>query len=293
MDFKTYLNNFFLEYDYSKEDAHVLMDAYVKISKSPSMSNLWNRALELYEKDINCDYEELVRIADEIAETVNLQEYTLEMLVLIGISQKAREICSDYGMDFEMFHNNMLDLKYKLEECKLVKGIVGTFVPKWYKGFFNFTRFTFGRLQFEIVDFGDNYEAKGITLTPDSKVINVHVPRTGTPLDEKSCDESFKMAKEFFARELNNVCVFVCHSWLLYSENKNILSPKSNTYKFMQRFELIDTKIDKEKCNLWRIFDTEEKNVDRLPENTPMQKAYLKHLKSGGKLGYSKGVYVL
>ena len=54
------------------------------------------------------------------------------------------------AIDDTIFYNTMLDLRYKLEECKLVHNQIGTFVPKWYKGFFEMKIFALGRLQFEI-----------------------------------------------------------------------------------------------------------------------------------------------
>ena len=87
--------------------------------------------------------------------------------------------------------------------------------------------------------------------------------------------------------------MFVCGSWILYEENKKILSEKSNVYKFMERFDLIETKIDKDRTHLWRIFDTDEHNVEKLPEDSYLRKAYKNHLNSGGKMGISRGVYVI
>ena len=64
----------------------------------------------------------------------------------------------------EIFINSFLDLKYKLEECKLVKGIRGSFVSGWFGGWFNFSLLALGRLQFEKIDFPYNYERNGKTL---------------------------------------------------------------------------------------------------------------------------------
>ena len=185
----------------------------------------------------------------------------------------------------------MRDFKYKIEECKLVKGIVGMFVPNWYVGNFLLSRFALGRLQFEVYEFGRNYTKDGKTLTPQSKVLAVHIPRSGEPLTKEACDKSFDMAKEFYRETVGDICAFTCGSWLLYPENENILSPDSNTYRFMKRFDIIEWKTLKENTELWRLFDTDEKNPDRLPTNTSMQKAYVEHLKKGGKTGTGFGVF--
>ena len=111
------------------------------------------------------------------------------------------------------------------------------------------------------------------------------------PLDEKSCDEAFLMAKEFYKDEFEQYIPFYCNSWILYPENKNILHEKSNTYRFMSRFEIINEYADKNFDNLWRIFDTMERHPDKLPEKTLIQKAYKAHLKNGGKMGSGEGLF--
>ena len=41
---------------------------------------------------------------------------------------------------------------------------------------------------------------------------------------------------------------------------------------------------------LWRLFDTDERNPYRLPTNGSLRKAYVDHLKKGGKTGWAYGV---
>ena len=293
MSLKSYLEDFFYRFDYCVEDASVLLNTYDKIVENPETDAIWKQAINLYNESINCDYTKILELANEVAVRLYLQEYTVELLIFICLSDRAQKVYQSRGIEPQIFHDNMLDLKYKLEECKLVKGIVGSFVAHWFVGFFNLTRFALGRLQFEVIKFGGQYEHNGKILTPESKVINVHIPRTMTPLDEKSCDEAFEKAKAFFADEIGDVCAFVCDSWLLYPENKKILSKDSNTYRFMSRFDVIKSRVDKERRDLWRLFDTEEKNVDKLPANTSMRRAYTEHLKQGGKVGSGLGVYFL
>ncbi len=293
MELKSYLEGFFQRFAYAPEDAAVLLEAYDKIMQNPETETMWKQAINLYIESINCDYAEIIEIADAVATKLYLQEYTVELLVFICLSQNAQKVYALHGIDEQIFHDNMLDLKYKLEECKLVKGIVGSFVAKWFAGFFNLTRFTLGRLQFEIIKFGEQYEKDGKVLTPESKVINIHIPRTMTPLDAKSCDEAFEKAKAFFKSETGEVCAFVCGSWLLYPENKDILPKHSNIYRFMLRFDVIKSRIDKERNGLWRLFDTDEKNADKLPADSSVRRAYVEHLKKGGKTGTGFGVFFL
>lgn len=290
---RAYLIDFFKTFEYTKSDAAVLLDAYDRIMQNEKTRELWAQALAIYDQSIKCSYPEIAAKADEVARELYLHEYTTELLVFICMSKRLKTEYEARGIDGEIYYNSLLDLRYKLEECKLVKGIVGSFVALWFCGFFDLTRFALGRLQFEMVNFGRSYEKDGLVLTPESRVINVHIPRTGTPMDAKSCDEAFARAKVFFAEQTGEVCAFVCHSWLLYPEHEHMLSHESNVYKFMKRFDIYHSGTSKDRGDLWRLFDTDEKRWDRLPADSSLRRAYVEQLKNGGQVGWGHGVFVL
>ena len=290
---RTYLEDFFREFCYVPEDAAYLLAAWDKVQATPNSKALWQEALALYEQDILCDYTRVLALAEETAALVELHEYTLGLLIFICMSRTLEQRYRERGLDPEIFHNSMLDLRYKLEECKAVYGIIGSFVARWFGGFFRLTRFALGRLQFEIIDFDRDYEKDGNRLEPGSKVINMHIPRTGTPMDPASCDEAFRLAKEFFRGQVADPTPFYCSSWLLYPENRKILSAQSNTHRFLERFDIFASRTDKDLSNLWRLFDTKETNPSRLPTDTSFRRRYAEHLTKGGKLGSGTGVFFL
>ena len=264
-----------------------------KIASSPESSKLWEQAIDIYRENINCDFRKIVFLADRAGELLGIHSYTAELLIFLCLTKYLREEYEKRGVDISIFENTVLDLRYKTEECKLVKGIVGSFVAEWFFKFFDMTRFALGRLQFQIIALGHTYEKDGITLTPETKVIDVHIPRSLQPLDEKSCDEAFAQAKAFFADEVGEICAFVCHSWLLFPEHETILSHESNVYKFMKRFDIIKSGYSHSRGDLWRLFDTDEKDPEKLPADTSMRRAYVSHLKNGGKTGWGFGVFLL
>ncbi len=55
-------------------------------------------------------------------------------------------------------------------------------------------RYGFERLQFNLQEFGANYENGGLILKPETEVIAVHIPRTGTRLDRESLTASYTPA---------------------------------------------------------------------------------------------------
>lgn len=290
---RDYLKGFFIDFDYNSADAEFLLFTYDRIVGREDTLAVWNEAIGMYERDYNCDFELIISLAQEVAQRLDMHTYTAELLVFICLSRHLKELYDKQGIDPSIFHNSMLDLKYKLDECKTVKGIVGSFVAWWFPRFFNLERVALGRLQFEVDSFGHYYERNGHILTPDSKAINVHIPRTLTHLTSESCDEAFKMAKEYFKGEVGEPCPFICHSWMLYSGNKDILPEDTNVYKFMSRFDLFDHADDPNLEDLWRIFDTDEKDPNKLPTDSRMRKAYVDHLKNGGQIGWGHGVFFL
>ena len=289
---KNYLYDFLKKCKYSESDIAFLTATYEAIASHPEASALWEQAIALYRENIHCDFKKILSLANRAAEILSIHKYTAELLIFLCLTQRLREEYEKRGVDVKIFDDTVLDLKYKNEECKLVKGIVGSFVAEWFFKFFDMTRFALGRLQFQIIDFAHSYEKDGTTLMPETKVIDVHIPRSLQPLDEKNCDEAFAQAKAFFANEIGDICAFVCHSWLLYPEHETMLSHESNVYRFMKRFDIIKSGYSHSKGDLWRLFDTDEKDPEKLPANTSMRRAYVNHLKNGGKVGWGFGVFL-
>ncbi len=288
---RTYLTSFFQEFAYDEADAKTLLSAYDRISSSACASRVFADLLAEYDQDCRCDYARMIADCDRLSEETGLHEYTLELLLFLCLSKRLEARYAECGIDREIFYHSMLDLRYKLAECKAVKGIVGSFVAYWFPGFFDLTRFAFGRLQFETVPLKYDYEKDGKSLKKGSLALNVHIPRSGLPLDETACREAYGAAAQFFADRLEGEILFVCDSWLLYPENKNMLPEASNIRRFMERYDLIAWGHYKDNVDLWRLFDTDEQNPDRLPTDTTFRRNYVSHLKQGGRTGWGYGAF--
>ena len=291
---KEYLSRFMTTCSYPEEDAAFLLSTYDAVRASPVTATIWQEALDAYEANIDCDWDTLLEKARRVGVILRIHPFTVELLLLLCLTRHTGKVYKERGFSEAFFLHTMLDLRYKLEECRQVYGICGTFVAGWCAGFFRMTRFTFGRLQFEIRPFGRTYTGNGRTLTEESPVINMHIPRTGTPLTPAACDEAFRLAADFFRPSLgDNPVVFVCHSWLLYPAQRDFLSPRSNLIAFMNRFEIIEWKeYDESHPQLWHIFDRNyDGNLDHLPYDTHLRKAYIDHLRRGGKTGTGYGLF--
>ena len=292
---KTYLEGFFKDFAYTERDTKELLCAYNVVMANPAAKAEWEALLGAYAADMRCDIPSLRTRAEELAPLVRLHPYTLKLLLFVCMSRQALVYYRAKGLSEALWRDAMMDLRYKLEECREVWGICGTFVETWFDGFFILDRFALGRLQFELRNFERKYEKDGIVLIESSPVINVHIPRTGTPLDKERCDEAFRLASEFFAKHFQNAPVaFICHSWLLYPENERLLSPRSNIYAFMKRFSVLEWgEYGDDHPDLWRLFDRPfTGDFNRLPYDSSLRRAYVDHLKAGGKSGWGFGVYL-
>ena len=287
---REYLISFFKEFEYTSEDAAYFLNAYDVIASHTEAFVLLSEALAAYAANEKLDYQEQIqKRAREIANAVQLHPYTVDLLVYICMTRHLRELYAQRGIDMQIYRDSVLDLKWKLEECKAVKGIRGSFVASWFPGFFKLERFALGRLQFEIVTAQKDYQKNSVKIEKDvSRVINVHIPRTGTPIDRESCDASYAAARAFFVDEVGENCAFVCCSWLLFPQNKSIVPQNTNTYRFLCEYDVVSWGYN-EGQDLWRLFDTQEMNPDRLPANGSLRRAYVEHLQKGGRVGWGWG----
>ena len=288
---RDYLIGFFKDFDYASDDAAFLLDAYDKTVAIKKAHDILGEALDAYRKSPALDYpKEILNRAKAISAITGLHPYTTDLLVFICMTKQLKVYYKEKGLEASIYRDSVLDLKWKLEECKLVKGIIGSFVAPWFDGFFNLTRFALGRLQFEITHIHTDYEKNGVVLKKDvSRVIGVHIPRTGTPMDKESCDKSYAMAREFFRDEVGESAPFVCHSWLLYPVHREILPTNTNTYRFLSEYDIVESGVNGGH-DLWRLFDTDERDPDKLPTNGSLRRAYVDYLKKGGRPGWGFGV---
>lgn len=292
---REYLSWFFTEFGYDAADTSHLLAAYDKLTGHSEAKDLFFGAIATYEADCDCDYNALTAQVKKAGRLTDVHNHTADLLLYLCLTRKLRQRYAERGIDDAIWHDTVLDLKYKLEECKHVRGVCGMFVAFWMPGWFKMTRFALGRLQFEIVDFGREYQKDDITLGKDSKVLNMHIPRSGQPLSKELYEDSFARAKQFFAGQLpsgqcpDGKVPFVCHSWLLYPRMNEFVSESSNVRKFMEEFEILSWD-DSDGESLWCLFDTAERNPDRLPTNTSLRRAFVERLRSGGRVGWGYGI---
>lgn len=283
-----------LEFGFPQEAQVALNEAYANVFSVAEYSQDYKKILDAYAADKTQGVAETIAFCKQVSKETGLNEYTMYALTLVMMAKISKIHYQKEALPVSVWKDNFMDLNYKLQECKLVKGVWGIFVPEWFSRFFCVDRFSFGRLQFERVDFGYTYNKNSVSLTKDSSVINIHIPRTGTGLTPQSVDEACGQAARFFKeRYAIDPSVFVCYSWLLYPENLKVLKPTSNLYSFISRFDILSAETYQDYTETWRLFDCEyTDDLSKLPADTSFRRAYIDWIKKGQKTGYAYGVFI-
>lgn len=287
---RTYIEYICGELKFPPEAAETMLRAWDAIAAEKDAARLWEKWLEEYEANIRMDYGAMFEDIDSAAAKTGIHKYTVELLFFLCLTKPLKKRYGERNIDLQIWHDSCMDLHWKLMECRKVYGIWGSFVAWWFTGFFRMELFALGRLQFELVDFPKEYERAG-RMRPQkmTRAVNVHIPSCGK-LDMEECHASYRRAAEFFADALSgDEAAFVCDSWLLFEPHREMLGQESGIVKFMSEYDIFQTAEGDD--DLWRIFDCMDmSDLDALPENTGMQRAYKAWLREGKRAGTGKGI---
>ena len=270
-----------------------LLDCYDTLAASPAGKPFFEWVAK-YEQNKDIDYTAALDCMKQVANAVSRHPYVVELLFFLCLIPACRRYYEAAGLSVALMEETLLDLRYKLEECRLVYGINGTFVAFWFDRYFKLERFTFGRLQFELVPFNHTYKNGDVELVPEDIVINVHIPRNEEPLDRAACREAYRRAAVFFAEQVKRP-VFTCCSWLLYPANEEMLSEKSNIRRYASDYAIIETQDYEWYKEMWRLFDCavdENTDPDTLPADSSFRRGYIRRMKEKKPSGWGYGVYV-
>ena len=267
-----------------------LLSSLDKMLNDNDAANELDAVMSMYDESEFCDYAGMLERIELAGKGVGVHEYTAQMLLYLSLSERLKERYIERRIDLDIFYDSLKDLSYKLEECHLIYNIVGSFTKNWFYGFYNLTRFALGRLQFEIRQYDVDLTIDGVNINKDTKVLNVHIPRTGGPLNHNEVLKSYDLAASFFAEELGETIIFHCSSWLLDPFHSTVLSPESNIMKFINDFTIIKTDVYTDYSSVWRLFDKMYNgNVDELPADSSLRRAYIERIKANQPTGWGRG----
>lgn len=291
---KTYLQDLMTQLVFPLDAQKTFIDAFDCILGDKTAAAWFSCLLQQYDDSECCSYKQMLTEVKAMGKALKIHEYTVSLLLFLCMAEKLRCRYIEREIDESIYDNSILDLRYKLEECRLVYGVNGSFVASWFHKFFDLTRFALGRLQFEMTVTKEPYQISGIELPAGSKAINVHIPRTGTKLAHQDVLKSYHMAAKLFADEFKSQpTVFTCYSWLLDPWNLTVLLPGSNLAAFINDFKTVDTGNYDGYGELWRLFDclcTED--LSSLPRDSSLRCAYADRIERGDPIAWGRGIFI-
>jgi hypothetical protein len=290
-----YLQKFMSDYDYPVKAKKCFTKYFKKISSSKRLSEKFEKIAHDYMYPWAHDVNETIKRLRAFARITLTYKGTTEHLFWICCSKLLKERYKEKGIDDKIYFDTMNDLKYKLIECIDCKGICGTFTEQWYHRFFDMTRFSLGRFQFEMNELGVDYHfSDDIQYKKGTPCLAVHIPSSGIPLTDDVRLDAYKRAYEFFPDYIiDGKLIFGCGSWLLYKKHREFLPKKSNILRFMDDFDIVSNKEKKGFGNGWRVFGKFAGLPYRfLPEDTSLRKAYKDWLIKTGKSGDGYGIII-
>lgn len=293
---KEYIKSFFEEFDYPMEAREHLLSVYDKLVANDEAWALIEAKIKEYNETDRFRTGQVAEAAILACRAALLPEYAVHFLVYVIFSKHLRDIYAKKGVDMQIYHDSMMDLRIKLMECKEVKNEWGSFVCTWFDRFFLFERFALGRLQFETEEYRADmpvYEKCGLTVKGGDTVINMHVP-SGSRMPYEEVIASYKKAYDFFAQyKIDDKLVFVGESWLFHRSMYEICEKGTNTYNFIKDFDIMGGYDDTNYYDCWRLFGVEYHGDPKaLPANSGLRRNVVKWLENGGVMGESYAVLV-
>lgn len=188
----------------------------------------------------------------------------------------------------------LADLGNQVNIHRWMYGKCGLETHAWLTRHFRGAIYRLGRLQFDrsrippglggplFWNHTSALQQGGPGFGPGDHALGVHIPR-GAPLAPAACDDSVEWARTFFRRHFpSESCrLAICTSWLLDDQLAEYLPDDSNIVRFQRRFEMIAGAADGDSDVMRFIFGRVAPALDELPQNTALQRAIVRHLRSG------------
>ncbi|MCM3634920.1 acyltransferase domain-containing protein [Paenibacillus camelliae] len=128
-------------------------------------------------------------------------------------------------------------------------------------------------------------------LDKDDIVFDIHIPRDAA-FDMDSVKESYKQAKQFFAKHFPEVKPkgMYCHTWLFTPQLRDMLPPTSNIVKFQEQFYLYPTAGSI--SFLWNFVFNEMLDVKDAKPDTSLRRKVLEYVEQEKEIFDMRGIFL-
>ena len=205
-----------------------------------------------------------------------------QLYVFIAAVPSARELHAARGVSEQISWDTLQDVALSVESYRRRNGRPGFNSAFWMAQHFRGGIFRLGRLQYNFWHVVFDPPA-GSGFEKDDPCLGVHIPALG-PLVPEACDASFAQAREFFPKHFpeRKDKVATCGSWLLDPQLAEYLPGDSNIIRFQRRFTPAPGWSMPGNDDVIRfVFGYLPETIDDLPQTTTLERAAVKHMKSG------------
>ena len=228
-----------------------------------------------------------------LSEASGVHRYVSDMVFWLYGARQLRYIYGVNGLPEDFWRGVLVDLRCKLNECRNVYGINGTFV-NWYRAFYQLKRYAVGRLEYDVTAWSG--EPYGNYLKDGDFCYNCHIPSNGKLSPELVLD-SLKRLREFSLDKLKDGLLPVkCSSWLLYPTMIEICAEHSNMRRFFDLFDIYKVwKNGNPYSDFWRVYNMiyeGPETLDKVPTDTTFRRSLKKYIENGGEMHNGMGVLI-
>ena len=288
---KNYLEGMMRKLEFPEEAIVSLLASFDELQGKKTLDTLLD-FVGKYERDEDYNIYGSIDVLADAAKADGLPWQPSQMIYYLFLMRHLEDKYEKLGYDKDIYYHSILDMKWKMFECRECDGIWGSNVGGWDVSFYIPTLFGIGRLEFEIEKMGVDCEVGGRKISKDDTVVNIHIPSAG-PLLPELCLDAFKGAHKFFADKFKDgITVFHVESWLVYPGHREFLPETSNILKFMDFFKIVSS-YEEEPNASWRIFGHHcGKPFSELPTDTGLRRAYVGRLLRGEPVGGGIGAFL-
>lgn len=208
-------------------------------------------------------------------------------------AERAYALYQEKQIPDEVFYDTMRDIAIWTRTAKQSENIDGLIEIGWLRQSLYLHMFRIGRLQYQFgeihllfAQIAPAYQ-KQLPFSNGDRVLFIHIPEDGR-LHFDLCTASVAAARSFFAVYFPQYefSGFVCESWLLDQNNRLFMRAGSNILRFSDLFDGVVPTIPQNQellRRLWHESRASKRKIQKLPENTDLQKRAKAYLLAGGK----------
>ena len=195
------------------------------------------------------------------------------------------------GIPEQVFWDGLKDLAIWAEDYWEKHGVPGIAEWGWVATTLTMKVFRIGRLQFEPTQLDGAVDCDSQIYPAGTAVLNVHIP-AGQPLDVEEVQAAMDYAPGFFKTYFSKEsALFICHSWLLSPQLKELLPEDSRIIRFQNLFSVYE--VDQERQAEERVFGHLEEHPEAYPEETSLQRKMKASLLAGKSYGMGRGIRMI